>query len=100
MLRPYRFATSSAVVLRILVRRVALRGIPAILPQIPTVPPNVAPIGAALAPVGTDVTTILPDVAGFPARGGRIALPHILPALAHVLTNVPPITAHFMTVAA
>lgn len=57
-------------------------------------------IGAAIAPVVAQIALVLPDVARFLARRGRITRPYFLPALAPVLANVAAIAARVTPVRA
>src|SRR6266849_2331902 len=59
---------------------------------------HIPPIGAAIAPVAAQTALVLPDVAGFLPRRGRITRSYILPALALVLPNVASIAAYVMAV--
>jgi len=54
---------------------------------------HIPPIGAAIAPVVAQTAFVLPDVARFLPRRGRITRSYILPALAPVLPNVAAIAA-------
>jgi hypothetical protein len=54
---------------------------------------HIPPIGAAIAPVAAQIALVLPDVARFLSRCGRITRSYILPALAPVLSNVAAIAA-------
>jgi len=73
---------------------------------------HIPSIGTAIAPVVAQIALVLPDVARFLPRRGRITRPHILPAPAPVLPNVAaiaarvtailaqlaPVAAHFVTI--